>query len=158
VIRNPQLQRLVAGGLLVTMLATSLATAAGADPRGYRRDRPTYRTRVVYRDYHPASTYVVRRSSSAGPVVAGFLGGLFLGAVLANAAPAGYAYYDPYCHERFASLSVYRAHSARFHHAGVVRVVAIDGGSCAGTYRYDERCGRYDYDREQSWQEDDDQR
>lgn len=150
-IRNRKLQRWVAGGLLVATLATTMAGAAGADPRGYHRDRPVFRTPVVY---YPTSTYVVRRSSNAGPVIAGFLGGLFLGAVLANSAPAGYAYYDPYCHERFSTLSEYRVHSARFHHSGVVHVVAIDGGWRSGPYHDDDRYGR-DGDHPRHWGDDD---
>lgn len=148
---TPKLHRWVTGALLATMLVTTSASIAGADPR-YRRykggDRG-YGTRVVYRDLRPTSTYIVRRSSGAGPAIAGFLGGLFLGAALAHAAPTGYAYYDPYCHERFASLDVYRAHSHRFHHAGIVRVVAIDSGSYYGTYRCSDD-GRYTrvYDRD----------
>src|SRR5262245_46123747 len=142
-IRNHRLHRWVAGGLLATTLATSFAPVAGADPRGRRHDRPAYRTRVVYRDYHPASTYIVRRSSNAGPVIAGFLGGLFLGAVLANSAPAGYVYYDPYCHERFSSLAYYRGHSHRYHHSGLVQVIAIDSGSYVGSYRYSDGYDRY---------------
>jgi hypothetical protein len=129
--------RWVAGTVLAAILVASVAPAANADRgRRYRGDdRPVYQGRVIYRDYGPGSTYIVRRSS-AGPAIAGFLGGLFLGVVLANAAPAGYVYYDPYCHEEFASLAAYRAHSFHHRHSGVLRVIAIDSGRCAGTYRY----------------------
>src|SRR5262249_18665677 len=85
-----------------------------APPTIVRYRQPTY------------STYVVRRSN-AGPVFAGFLGGLFLGASLAHAAPAGYAYYDPYCHESFATLDVYYEHVPVHHHPSVVRVIEDDG-------------------------------
>ena len=49
-----------------------------------------------------------------------------MGATLAHAAPAGYAYYDPYCHEDFATLEVYRSHLYHHHHPGIVRVIEED--------------------------------
>ena len=142
---TPKLHRLVTGTLLASMIVATSASIASADSRNrrYKGDRRGgYNTRVVYRDVRPSSTYIVRRSSSAGPAIAGFLGGLFLGAAIAHSAPTGYSYYDPYCHERFASLDVYRAHSHRHHHAGIVRVVAIDSGSYVGTYGCEDD-GRY---------------
>ena len=88
--------------------------------------------------YGPGSVYIVRRSSGAGPVIAGFLGGLFLGATLANAAPRGYDYYDPYCDENFSSLVVYRQHLHMHHHPRIVRVIEDGSGDCVHQYRYDD--------------------
>jgi hypothetical protein len=134
---------MVTGLVLAGILATTLAPAAEADRRSHR-DRNHGHDRVVrYKRSHHGhghgSTYVVRRSN-AGPVIAGFLGGLFLGATLANAAPAGYDYYDPYCHERFASLDRYHWHLRRHRHPKVIRVVEV-----RRTTRYVERDANRDY-------------
>ena len=125
--------RWMAGLLVVAMVTALVAPAAQADHRRGRRYKgPVYHSPVVY---HPGSVYVVRRSS-AGPAIAGFIGGLFLGATLAHAAPAGFYYHDPYCDRRFVSLEVYRTHLHRHHHPRVVRVVEYDTGACVHTYRY----------------------
>lgn len=130
--------RWIAGLLLAAVVMSSVAPAARADHRRdvrYKWGGPVYGTQVVAPYCNQGSVYIVRRSS-AGPAIAGFLGGLFLGATLANAAPAGFDYYDPYCGERFVSLEVYRAHLYRHHHPRIVRVVELDTGECVHTYRY----------------------
>jgi hypothetical protein len=119
--------------LAVTVMA-AVAPAAQADhgrDRRYKIAGPAHVTRYQ----RPGSVYIVRRSG-AGPAIAGFLGGLFLGATLAHAAPAGFTYYDPYCDERFDSLEGYRAHLYRHHHPRIVRVITLDTGDCVHTYRY----------------------
>ncbi len=141
--------------LLAAVLLSGLAPMANADHQ-YRRykDDGWRRRQVVEAPYwRHGSAYVVRRSS-AGPAIAGFIGGLFLGATLSHAAPAGYAYYDPYCDERFATLDMYRAHLYRHHHAGVVRVIELDSGDCVHTYRY-QRGDWNDCDSDR-WDDDDD--
>ena len=123
--------------LLVTALAVSaLAPAASADRgRRYKGRGPVVREVFVR---HPRS-HVVVRGSSAAPVIAGFLGGLILGATMTHAAPPpDYYYWDPYCHERFASLEIYGSHIHRHRHPGVVRVIEVRTGECAYDYRYDE--------------------
>jgi hypothetical protein len=134
---NIRRHRWVCAGLLATLAVTTLAPAASAGHARYRYKSPRsgYQARVVTRYCNPGSVYTVRHSS-AGPAIAGFLGGLFLGATIANAAPAGYGYYDPYCHSQFASLEVYRAHLYRHHHPRVIRVIALDSGDCVRSYRY----------------------
>ena len=141
-------RRWVAGLLLAALVTATLAPAAEAHgrKRRYKIVHPAYHTRVITRYHSPGSVYIVRRSS-AGPAIAGFLGGLFLGATLAHAAPAGFSYYDPYCDERFVSLEIYRAHLHHHHHPRIVRVIALDTGDCAHTYRYQQ--GRWD-----DWDED----
>jgi hypothetical protein len=130
--------------LVVAMMTAMVAPAAMADRDRGRRYKGGYH-RSNHRSH--GSVYVVRRSS-AGPAIAGFLGGLFLGAALAHAAPAGYAYSDPYCEERFVSLEIYRSHLHRHHHPRVIRVVEIDG-SYVRSYRYDDG-GRW-----RAWDDDD---
>ncbi|TMQ67452.1 MAG: hypothetical protein E6K78_04965 [Candidatus Eisenbacteria bacterium] len=133
--KAPRTRRWVAELLLALVAVAILSPAAEASHR-WRRYRPAYREVRVVRSYYaprtvvryrqPAyGTYIVRRSN-AGPVFAGFLGGLFLGASLAHAAPAGYVYYDPYCHESFATLDVYYSHVRVHHHPSVVRVIEAD--------------------------------
>ena len=152
---NPSIRyrRLITGVLLTAVLAATAAPAAQADRgrgRRYKNVRPAYSTRVVTRYHNPGSVYIVRRSS-AGPAIAGFLGGLFLGATLAHAAPAGFSYYDPYCDERFVSLEVYRGHLHRHHHPRIVRVIELDTGDCVRSYRYQDGDWRdwHDEDRDQ---------
>ena len=146
--------RWMAGLLFVAIVTASVAPAAQADHRRGRRYKwagPGYTTRVVTRYQSPGSVYIVRRSS-AGPAIAGFLGGLFLGATLAHAAPAGFSYYDPYCDERFVSLEVYRGHLYHHHHPRIVRVIELDSGDCVRSYRYRDGDWR-DWDDEE-WAED----
>ncbi|MBI1796201.1 MAG: hypothetical protein HYR74_04025 [Candidatus Eisenbacteria bacterium] len=151
---TPRLNRCVAATLLASTLVTGAASVAAAKDHRDRDEWRGDRGRVVYRDYRPGSTYIVRRSS-AGPAIAGFLGGLFLGAVLADQAPRGYVYYDPYCHEEFTSLEAYRVHRHPFRHGALVRVIAINSGECVGTYRYgDDGWCPYGYDRnDRGWRD-----
>jgi len=127
--------RLIATSLLAALALGLLAPVAEAshkrwDGRG-RWDGPA---RVIrYKGWAPVryttrSEYVVRRSDN-GAIVAGFLGGLFLGAVLANQAPQGMVYYDPSCGRSFASLDVYDSYCRYYHrYPGVVRVVEVYPG------------------------------
>jgi len=144
----------MAAVLLAAIVVAGIAPAAHADHHvrykddGRRWEHRGEGGRYYYRS--PGATYTVRRSS-AGPAIAGFLGGLFLGATLAHAAPDGYTYYDPYCHESFATLEVYRAHLYHCHHPSVVRVIELDNGDCVRTYHYQH--GRWD-DDDQDWDDD----
>ena len=147
-------RRRMTGVLLAAILLATVAPAAQADhqrTRRYNNVWPAYTSRVVTRYQSPGSVYIVRRSS-AGPAIAGFLGGLFLGATLAHAAPAGFSYYDPYCDERFVSLEIYRAHLRYHRHPRIVRVIALDSGDCVGTYH--DRYRRWQDWDEQDWDED----
>ena len=125
----------------VLLLAFVTATVVPVAEAGNRRDRrykgrdASCETRVVTRYHSPGSVYVVRRSN-AGPAIAGFLGGLFLGATLAHAAPNGFVYHDPYCDESFVSLEIYRSHLRHHHHPRVVRVLERDSGHCVNTWHY----------------------
>jgi hypothetical protein len=129
-----KLQRFLTVGLLAVIVTGTLAPLAQAHGR-YRRYRgPVIERRVVVRPVYrsvrvvrrvPYARYTVWRSGR-GPVVAGFLGGLFLGATLANAAPHGYVYWDSYCHRGFASLELYDAHCRRHSHEHEIQVVEGD--------------------------------
>src|SRR5262245_16916176 len=90
--------RKVLAGMAVTILA--LATVAPfAEAQGYRHrtgNSDYYRGSVViHRSYPYGGTYY-RSSSSVGPALAGFFGGLLLGAVLTNRSNQ-VVYRDPYC-------------------------------------------------------------
>ncbi len=122
-IRNLCNTRSVAS-LTLVVLGLGLAAPMAQARHG---SRPWAGPNVRYKGYasRPAySSYVVHRSDS-GAAIGGFLGGLFLGAVLANGAPAGYGYYDSYCGERFVSLNAYYSHCRRHHHPRVIRVVEV---------------------------------
>ena len=147
-------RRAVAIVMLAAISAAILAPAASADHgRRYKgRSRVVYAPPMVHRTY--VSPRVYHRDSGAAPLLAGFIGGLILGATVSHAAPPpDYYYYDPYCHERFASLEIYREHVWRHEHPRVVRVIEVGSGDCAYSYRYDSgawhRCGSdrdYGYD------------
>jgi hypothetical protein len=124
--------------LLVTLAAASLASTAAAD-RGHdrRHDRggpPTYGYRTGYGPHW--RPVFIERHSSVGPALAGFLGGLVLGSVIADAHPAPpppppppvYDYYDPYCHERFASFAAYENHLRYHDHPWVIDVIDAHSG------------------------------
>ena len=146
--------RWMAGLLLAALVTATVAPAAQAEHRRGRRYKgfdPGYGTRVVTRYHSPGSVYIVRRSS-AGPAIAGFLGGLFLGATLADASPPGYFYFDPYCGEQFATLEIYRSHFHHHHHPRIVRVIAVDSGDWLRTYHYHDG-GWHDCD-DRYWDED----
>ena len=130
--------RWMTGALVAAVVLATLAPAADADRRRGRRYKgwdASCNTRVVTRYHSPGSVYVVRRSN-AGPAIAGFLGGLFLGATLAHAAPDGFLYHDPYCDESFVTLEIYRTHLRHHHHPRVVRVLERDSGDCVHTWHY----------------------
>ena len=151
--RSTHNARRMAAVLLAAIVVAASAPAAQAGGHGRYKDKHSrYRWESHNVRYQaPCATYTVRRSS-AGPAIAGFLGGLFLGATLAHAAPDGYSYYDPYCHERFATLEIYRTHLHHHHHPNVVRVIELDNGEYA--HRYHDQDGRWDDGNEGDWDDD----
>ncbi len=146
------LKRWTAALLLAGLVVATIAPAAQAGyGSGYGHTK--YRRydgcnlRVIRPIYAPRRVVVVRRSCEF-PAFAGFLGGLVLGAAISNAAPHETYYYDPYCHERFATLDGYRGHLRHFHHPWTIRVIAVSSGACVNTYRYhDGRWSDWDGDR-----------
>ena len=145
--------RWMTGALVAAIVLATVAPAAHADRRDrrYKGRDAAYRTHVDKRHHGPGSVYVVRRSN-AGPAIAGFLGGLFLGATLAHAAPDGFSYHDPYCERSFVSLEIYRTHLRSHRHPRVVRVIERDSGHCVETWRYRDG-GWHDWD-ERDWDDD----
>lgn len=174
------------GTLVFLALAVPLATLAPAAEAHSSRYRSRPRMRYVARDY--GRPYYVQRSSGAGPAIAGFIGGLVVGSVISrsssqpryhdtngyrdgygdgyqdNCGPqgvsygAGYAYDDPYCHERFSSLDSYSAHARsdpRCHrHPMVAPVIEIRTGETVGYCTWDQ--GRWvnddrAYDRDRGY-------
>ena len=125
--------RWVAGLLLA---ATVLASTAALAEAGHWRDRhfrgPVCAPRMAHRGY---DVYYARRGSGAGPALAGFFGGLVLGAVLAEGIHDREIYRDPYCHEDFASLEIYSSHCRAHHHARVYRVIEVGGNGCGDRYQ-----------------------
>ncbi len=117
--------------LLVAALATSLlAPAAEAGRRRPHRHGPV----------------IIERHSDAGALF-GFLGGLVLGAVIADARTApppacartyagGYDYHDPYCRLTFTSLERYEDHLARHRHPRTAEVVDVRSGRCVDVVRW----------------------
>ncbi|MEO5618880.1 MAG: hypothetical protein ABIS67_14020 [Candidatus Eisenbacteria bacterium] len=127
-------------GVIATTLLAPLAEAGHGRGNGRGNGRRWKHAPVVVREVHHsypvhASTRVsyVRRQSNAGPILAGIVGGLVLGAALSHAQPsvrASYSYYDPYCEESYGSLERYRSHSRGCDHPQVVRVIEVSSGDC----------------------------
>lgn len=141
---HPLHHRLIAGSLLATLAVTTFAPAAFAghgwgQTFKYRREsRPVFAGRAAYA---PQRVVEFRHhSSGGGSTLAGFLGGIAVGAILTSAAQSHasshvqcapqpayqqpaytppaycpepeqrYSYEDPYCRERFSSLDLYMSH------------------------------------------------
>ena len=104
---NSTSHRFIAGLVLATVAAGSLAPAAfagqGAGTWKSRRDRGAYVERSSR-----APRYVVHRGSSAGPAIAGFVGGLALGTLLSNRSDhGGRVAYDRGCEAPVVQRRVY---------------------------------------------------
>ena len=146
---------ITAGLLAATVL--SFASTAFADHGGSSR-----RFKGV-RESFPAQRVVVReRSNSAGPALAGLIGGFILGAaVTSNAHPVVvhersyyhrpvviYRYYDPYEDDWYDSLDQCEYRS---HHPRIIQVIDVRSGREVRTLRYHDGqwcrvSGDYDYD------------
>jgi len=130
---HSNMRRLVSIAALVLVAGIWSVPVAEAGRRGaggycgervvvHRVARPMVVRRVV-----PRGSYAVWHSGS-GPVVGGFLSGLFLGATISHVAPQGFVYWDPYCQEGFATLKAYVAHCSRYRHPSVIQVVEAEHG------------------------------
>ncbi|NNF08277.1 MAG: hypothetical protein HKN21_16060, partial [Candidatus Eisenbacteria bacterium] len=64
---------------------------------------------------------------------------------LGDRAPYGYAYYDPYCSERFYSVASYHQHLTRHRHDRALTLIACDVGY-DGYDTYDDDYYDYNYD------------
>ena len=146
---DPRTTRGTLAALVALATVASLVGPASADRGGRRyKNVPWGGPRVV--SAYPVSRVVyTRRSSDAGPALAGFIGGLVLGSVISHAQEAhayayapppcdngpDYFYYDPYCRRSYASLDDYACH--RWHHPGVVQVIEIRSDRCVGERAWD---------------------
>jgi len=135
--------------LLTVALATAtLAPAAQAD-RGWGHRRFRGGPRVVRVVHGPM---FVERGSHADALV-GFLGGLVLGSVLSSRHPASpppaYEYYDPYGHNRYASLDDYDRYDHDGRYPATLEVIEVHSGRCVDRLeRIDDRwVSRYDRGR-----------
>jgi len=129
-------RRPLAALVLTTIAAASLAPAAHAAK--YRRDRgPAFHAPVQRVVYAPPRVYV-RHESSAAPVLAGLIGGVILGTVIANASsgppPHAYAYVDPYCGSRWATFDDCAAHLSYHPGPRLVQLVDVTTGQCVNTW------------------------
>jgi hypothetical protein len=131
--------------LAVALTAASLVSPAAAGHgrryKGHGAQGGPGSVRHIAGAPAPRHVYYVSHGSSAAPAIAGFIGGLVLGNVLAHAAPPPQAYcppvaadyyYDPYCHERFSSLDAYGGHLDYRRHPSRVRVIDGNSGRCVG--------------------------
>jgi hypothetical protein len=103
-----------------------------------------------YPSYPTFGTYFIQRPVSGG-YLCGPVGGsgLSLNITLGNVLPSGAYYYDPYCHEEFASLSSYYSHCEGRHEARVQVCERDHGSSYNRGYDDDRDDGYYNDDRGQ---------
>lgn len=160
---------LIAAVVLASFSVSLAAPAAEAGRHKGRRDKHgdhSYDSRgsdrgrgQCYRGSSGASrerVIQVRRSSDALPALAGFIGGLVVGATLAVASERDvaysesqynrrnepdYGYYDPYCRESYGSLSSCSSHMRGCDHPRVVQVIDRSSGECVDTYRWQRNAG-----------------
>ena len=160
---KPHSHRWIAAALLATTSMLTFAPLALADRGHGNGNGRRYKGQgaVVQRAYSPQRVYVRHQSSSAGPVLAGLIGGFILGTAVSHAsdrnyhpAPARtYRYYDPSCDETYASLDECRMHFREHRRSPrVIRVIEVSSGECVRTVRYDDGDWRED---DRDWREDD---
>ncbi len=129
-------RRWLVGATLAALALTALAPVAqaGRGPGDGRKVRAMGGPRVIQRVVYPQRTAYVRHSSSnVAPVLAGLIGGFVLGTLVSQDAPmveASYAYGDPYCGGRYASLQGYEYHLRHCRHPRLVRVIDVRSGEC----------------------------
>ncbi len=120
---------LVLGALATTLVAP--VAEAGHDRGRHRRWKHVREVRCDVRPAPVSHVTYVHRHSDAGPIPAGIVGGLVLGAALSNAQPAvhaSYSYWDPYCEVSYGSLERARSHFRGCDHPRVVRVIEVRSG------------------------------
>ena len=133
---NTHAARWVGIGLLATLLL-STATVAFADHGGRR-------FKGVGNGAFCARPVIIREHSSAGPAIAGLIGGFLLGTAVSNAQPVYvhhyysrpvvmYRYYDPYDDFWFDSLD-----ECQFHHGHprVIEVIDVRSGRMVRQLRF----------------------
>jgi hypothetical protein len=133
----------VTGLVLAAFAVAALSPAAQAAHRRYKGEPAYYPPPAARHVQHaPRRVVYVERHSDAAPLFAGLIGGLVIGSILAQSGPPAHAvapayyYWDPWCHERFASLAIYRSHVHRHYHPRVVRVISVESGDCVDTYHW----------------------
>jgi hypothetical protein len=159
----PRTNRILVIALLAASALSAVAPVAEAGHAYGRRFKGVAHSAPAPRYYY-SQPVIVHQHSSAGPALAGLIGGFILGAaVTSHAAPVvvssntcapaphySYSYYDPYCGEWFASLSMAREHCAYERHPWRVQVYNGRGGECLRTMRWSDGAW-YDCGRGNDW-------
>jgi hypothetical protein len=148
--------RRVISTLMLSLVAATLfaQTASAGNAYGHRRWKGGPPVREARWVAPQPNRVVVVHHSDAGPIFAGLVGGLILGAAIANAqqpaAHVSYSYWDPYCHEGFVSLAAYDAHLRHYHHPEFVRVIDTSDGRCVQRLSWNNN-GWQPCDRDGDW-------
>ena len=163
-IRSATLRRLMLIGIVAL---TSLGTMSTSAHAGHGRGQGHYKgDDRDWRWAHSERGPVVVRGSSAGPAIAGLVGGFLLGQAYGHghsdhvvvhecAPPPRYRYYDPYDDEYYGSLDDCPAGYCGHHRARVVRVIECSSGRSVGAMQWSDggwrSCDDRDYGREQRY-------
>jgi hypothetical protein len=155
----------------IAMLSVASAASADSGPWMNYKQRPNGQVQTQSR--------VIVHESSAGPALAGFIGGLVIGSAIhshplyvaaAPPCPVATTYFDPYSGQTFVSLDAYADYWRGYDHPMMVRVIDTRSGECVNTLRFceggwrDENWFRgpgrgHAYGRERGWSRDrDDER
>lgn len=156
----PRLERPLAGLMLVTIALAIAAPAAHAGHRKYKRSHGSYCETRVVRHVHHGPRYVIRDRCD-GSALAGFVGGLIVGAVVSHAdagpeysAPRpAYDYYDPYCDIHFNTFDSCTPHFRHCDHPRVITVIETRSGRGVDRYRYEDGYWRT-WDDDRDWDDD----
>jgi hypothetical protein len=131
--------RWITTGLIATTVLSLAAPAFAGSGRRYKNVYPAASAQRVVVHQH---------SSSAGPVLAGIVGGFILGAAIANSHPvvvhqpvyshpvAAYRYYDPYNQIWFDSLDQCAYNHHYRGHSRLIHVIDVNSGRHVRTLRY----------------------
>lgn len=161
-------RRLIAAALLgaFSLIAVAPQSASAAKNHGpwIRYKQPAHGRPAQQHNYR---RYESRGSGSAGPAIAGFIGGLVVGSAIRHEParryhePAycppprrSYSYGDPYSHERFQSLSAYDNHWRR-HRGGARIVLVFESGRSECVNRLHYSNGQYRDNGGQVWNDGD---
>jgi hypothetical protein len=157
-LRNPTIHRMTLAALAATALTLTLAPAALADPgsRRWKHDGPRYvgatRRVVVLRE---------RDRFDGGSALAGFIGGMVIGAALSHPHPVVvhecappppvYRYEDAWSSRWWDSIDGCRDAAYDRHGPRVIRVVNVHSGACVRTLYWKHDHFVADDDRDADW-------
>jgi hypothetical protein len=133
---STNIRRLTAAVLLGSFVLAASAPVAEAGNGGKGRKYKRHHAARVHHTTHRTVVRHVHTHDCGVPTLAGFVGGLIVGAAVSSAyaapppppPPPQYYYYDPYCDVRYSSIDACTPHFRACHHPRTVRVIDVRSG------------------------------